>query len=63
MRKIDFLRDKDPFRIVLLIALILSLFFNYMLYQDQQHSEFQMRLMKHNLIEDVIGYDYCGSDD
>ena len=63
MKKINFLRDKDPFRILLAFALFLSLVFNYILYQDQQYSEQQMMLMRHEFIEDVVGYNYCDGGD
>lgn len=56
------LKDIHLGRLLLEIALIVSLVFNYILWADQKHSEFQMRLMKQNFVEDVVGYDYCGGE-
>jgi hypothetical protein len=60
--KVDFLRDKDPVRIVLMILLALSLAFNYILYSDNSYMNEQFQLMKHEFIEDVVGYNYCDKD-
>lgn len=63
-KKIDFLRDKDIGRIVLLLLLAISLAFNYILASDNAYMDTQFRLMKHEFIEDVVGYNYCdGGDD
>lgn len=60
--KRDFLRDKDWSRIFLLIALALSLAFNVVLYKDNAFMTGEFLKMKHNFIEDVVGYNYCDKD-
>jgi len=62
VKKINFVRDIDFGRIFLMILLILSLAFNYILKADHDWMANENALMKHQFIEDVVGYNYCDKD-
>jgi len=46
-------------RIIIMLALLISLAFNYIYSKDNRFLQHRYDLIAHNFLDDFIGYDYC----
>jgi len=58
-RRINFSRDIDLFRILLVLLLIVSLLFNYVLFIDNNTMTLRFREVKAGILDNIIGSNYC----